>query len=193
MALRTLGEVGEGTRMADITDRESPRRRWWQRRGGTTDDAVEIEGDADHAWWAAREGIDQVPEGRRRRRVEPPASDLPPSGGPGIDPSYWSPESLFESSAGVDDPLGEPDADRWTRRRGELVRACAAIDPWEVLGLDTSVTWGEVVRRHRELAKRFHPDRHGTGGSDARAEAEERMAEMNAAFDELRRIYRATS
>jgi hypothetical protein len=179
--------------MADITEHGVPRRRWWRRRERPAEEAVDIADDADHAWWAARDGIGEVPQGRRRHRGDPPRSDLPPGDGPGIDPSYWSPESLYESSAGADDPLGEPDADRWTRGRGEPVRADDAIDPWDVLGLDTSAPWADVVRRHRDLAKRFHPDHHGTAGSDARAEAEQRMAEVNAAFDELRRIYRAMS
>ncbi|HSL59640.1 MAG TPA: J domain-containing protein [Acidimicrobiales bacterium] len=198
--------------MADITDRDVPRRRWWSRRGRPGDDSVEIAGDSDHAWWAEREGIDEVPHGRRRRRAADAAPDAAPGTGPGatnrsavpgadlppfetvgVDPSYWSPESLFASSSEAEDPFGSEDADRWTRTRREPVRAAVADDPWEILGLDTSVPWSAVVHRHRDLAKRFHPDRHGTSGRAERAETETRMAEINAAFDELRRIYRATS
>ena len=55
-----------------------------------------------------------------------------------------------------------------------------AMDPHAVLGLAPGATPDQVTATFRALAKRWHPDR---GGG---AEAERRMAEINAAYDLLR-------
>jgi DnaJ-like protein len=54
------------------------------------------------------------------------------------------------------------------------------MDPLGVLGLPAGATSEEVAATYRRLAKQWHPDR---GGGRA---AEERMAEINAAYDLLR-------
>ena len=51
------------------------------------------------------------------------------------------------------------------------------MDPYAELGLPPSATPDEVAAAYRRLAKAFHPDRGG---------AEERMAQINAAYDLLR-------
>ena len=53
-------------------------------------------------------------------------------------------------------------------------------DPYSALGLDPEAGPEDVARAYRELAKRFHPDRHP---GDRRAQR--RMAEINAAYSEL--------
>jgi hypothetical protein len=53
------------------------------------------------------------------------------------------------------------------------------MDPYEVLGLRPGSAEAEVVAAYREAAKRWHPDRAGS-------EAEDKMAEVNAAYDLLR-------
>jgi DnaJ-class molecular chaperone len=53
-------------------------------------------------------------------------------------------------------------------------------DPYEVLGLDRSASAADIKRAYRELAKTYHPDRHG---GDKRAQA--RFAELNAAYEIL--------
>ncbi len=53
-------------------------------------------------------------------------------------------------------------------------------DPFAVLGVPPGASAEEVAARYRALAKRWHPDR-APG-----AEAERRMARINAAYDELR-------
>ena len=50
------------------------------------------------------------------------------------------------------------------------------MDPYAVLGVRPGSAEAEVVAAYREAAKRWHPDRAG-------AEGEERMAELNAAYD----------
>jgi hypothetical protein len=51
------------------------------------------------------------------------------------------------------------------------------MDPYGVLGLPPTATPAEVAAAYRRLAKQWHPDR---GGGD------QRMAELNAAYDLLR-------
>jgi len=53
------------------------------------------------------------------------------------------------------------------------------MDPHAVLGLDTSASIDEAAKAYRRLAKRHHPDRAGR-------ESEERMAELNVAYEMLR-------
>jgi hypothetical protein len=58
------------------------------------------------------------------------------------------------------------------------------VDPLDVLGVTPGAAPEEVTAAYRELAKRWHPDR---AGADApAAEAERRMAEINAAYEALR-------
>ena len=64
--------------------------------------------------------------------------------------------------------------------------------PWQVLGLSSDASWTEITTRHRQLVKQHHPDRHSASGAAAQAHAERVMSEINAAFSDLRRIYRLT-
>jgi DnaJ domain len=54
------------------------------------------------------------------------------------------------------------------------------VDPYSILGIRQGVSAADVAAAYRRQAKRWHPDR---GGG---AEAERRMAEINAAYDILR-------
>src|SRR4051794_16063383 len=53
------------------------------------------------------------------------------------------------------------------------------MDPYAVLGVRPGSPEQEISAAYREAAKRWHPDRAG-------AEGEERMAEINAAYDLVR-------
>jgi hypothetical protein len=55
----------------------------------------------------------------------------------------------------------------------------SAMDPYAVLGVRPGSAEAEVTAAYRDAAKRWHPDRAG-------AEAVERMAEINAAYDLVR-------
>jgi hypothetical protein len=54
------------------------------------------------------------------------------------------------------------------------------VDPFTILGVAPGAEARELNAAYRELAKRWHPDRRGG------AEAQRRMAEINAAYDVLR-------
>jgi DnaJ domain len=64
-------------------------------------------------------------------------------------------------------------------------RLCA-VDPYEVLGVPPGASAEEVAAAYREAAKRWHPDRAGAVDAAAAAAAASRMAEVNAAYDQLR-------
>jgi hypothetical protein len=53
------------------------------------------------------------------------------------------------------------------------------MDPYAVLGIRPGVPEREIAAAYREAAKRWHPDRAGNEG-------DERMAEINAAYDLIR-------
>ncbi|MFP4512932.1 MAG: J domain-containing protein [Acidimicrobiales bacterium] len=182
----------------ELSPRSARRIRTFGRRRArdSADDSVQIDDDAGHAWWAQREGLDNLvdpkPRGQaaRARRVADSAfapegstaSRQPPS--PSADParsspppSSWAPEDVFVWAA---PPEPEP-----VDEHGHT--------PWDVLGLTSEASWPEVVRRHRQLAKQHHPDHHGSSDLAARARAESTMSQINAAFSDLRRIYRLTN
>ena len=57
----------------------------------------------------------------------------------------------------------------------------------QVLGVPLGASWQEVGRAYRNLALMHHPDRVAGMDPEAREYSEERMKEINAAYDELRR------
>ena len=122
-------------------------------------------------------------------------SDLPRVEGTvgGHDP--WDPSTLFSATP----PPESTGADSWTGRRppwfGESDESSAVgtdAEPWCHLALTSEASWDEVVQRHRQLVKEHHPDRHGGAPESARRAAEDRMAAINAAFNDLAEIYRLT-
>ena len=56
------------------------------------------------------------------------------------------------------------------------------MDPYAVLGIGPDASAKDVAVAYRRLAKRFHPDRAGERGA-------RRMAEINAAYDQLRDVH----
>lgn len=148
------------------------------------------EGGPDSTWWLGQAEPTRVIN-RRWRSPRPGdlhprrrATDAPPPREAVVDDpaAAFDPDALLREQARnlTDDATDATDAD-----------ADAAPAPWSILDLESEATWDEVVARHRELAKQHHPDRYGDD-TDAASEAAGRMAEINAAFAELGRIYRIT-
>ena len=188
-------------RSADATSCSAPptprRRRWSLRRRDrrvAVDDNVVIADEAGYAWWAGRDHLEQVPT-RHERDPGPGAfaeATAFAAADPGQDPEgepsgwtaaneaeqTWNEDSLYEWAAGTHHVVDDSD------ESGEGTPAA-----WLVLGLTADTGWPEVARRHRILAKRYHPDLHAGSDEGARRRAEERMAEINTAFDELSNLY----
>lgn len=61
--------------------------------------------------------------------------------------------------------------------------------PYRVLGLSSASSDAALLRAYREKAKRYHPDTiRAQGGSEADvARANEKMADLNAAWGEIRK------
>ncbi len=58
-------------------------------------------------------------------------------------------------------------------------------DPYEVLGVSRSASEDEIKRAYRILARKYHPDNYA--GSSAAAGYEEKMKEINEAYDTIQK------
>ena len=56
-------------------------------------------------------------------------------------------------------------------------------NPYEVLGIKEGASQDEIKKAYRELAKKYHPDQYGD--NPLRNSAEEKMRELNEAYDYL--------
>ena len=80
-------------------------------------------------------------------------------------------------------------SEQWSRRIRASRPAQSAIDPYAVLGCSASATNEEVRRAYRAQAKKHHPDILRAQGlpEEMIARANEQMARINAAWDEIKR------
>jgi hypothetical protein len=128
--------------------------------------------DDDHAWWAQAE-VDTVwkPRERKRASAEEDRDILAEHFG-----EDW--RTNFLHTPPTEEELEE-------ERRKEQ-QALDDEDPDKVLGVDESATWDEIVAAHRHQARVHHPDRLFGQSEEEKAEGEERIRVINAAYQELR-------
>ncbi len=62
------------------------------------------------------------------------------------------------------------------------------MNPYEVLGLKPGASQEEIKAAYKKLIKQYHPDQYGD--NPLRNLAEEKMREINAAYDQLTKNYR---
>ena len=60
-------------------------------------------------------------------------------------------------------------------------------DPYKVLGISPDADEDEIKKAYRALARKYHPDRYA-GKPELQASAEQKMKEINAAYEEVQAI-----
>ncbi len=145
--------------------------------------------DGDHAWWA----------NSRVQHAPTFAPEHEPGAGAGIasgptDESAWAFTDVFAADVdgAIDREFGaasthESDAGTDPRTLAEVFMEETAF---RTLGLEPGAPWEDIVLAHRQMAKRFHPDRLVHAEDHERAEGEQKMIEANAAYETLRKLHR---
>lgn len=58
---------------------------------------------------------------------------------------------------------------------------------YKILGVDMNATDDEIKKAYREMAKKYHPDKVAYLGEDVRKSAEQKLQEVNEAYDKIRK------
>ena len=58
---------------------------------------------------------------------------------------------------------------------------------YKILGIDANATEDEIKKAYREMAKKYHPDKVAYLGDDVRKSAEQKLQEVNEAYDKIRK------
>ena len=58
---------------------------------------------------------------------------------------------------------------------------------YKILGIDINATDDEVKKAYREMAKKYHPDKVSYLGEEVRKSAEQKLQEVNEAYDKIRK------
>jgi len=141
---------------------------WSRKRKGSPEaaprepaESVRLDGD-DHAWWA-REEVTTAWEPRAPKAPPAPERDILAEHF-GAD---WRTSFGFTPSDAADDESTDP-------------------DPYDVLEVAPTATWDEIVAAHRHQVRLNHPDQLFGQSEGEKADGEERIRMINAAYKELR-------
>lgn len=133
-----------------------------------TEDPVEtVRLDTDeHAWWVQEE-VNEVwrPKTSQEAEAEPERDILAEHFG-----DDW--RTNFGFTPTTEEPAGDG--------------ATGELDPYEVLDVEPTATWDEIIAAHRHQARVHHPDLLFGQSAEEKAAAEERIRIINAAYKELR-------
>lgn len=152
----------------------------WSRKGkdpteapaDDDDPAVALDSD-EHAWWAQHEVTGAwVPRQRAATEGEPERDILAEHFG-----EDWRTSFGFTPA---------PDAPAVDAPPADEAPPVDTSDPYAVLEVSPDAAWDEIVAAHRRQARRHHPDRLAGEAPAASAAAEDRIRDINAAYQELR-------
>ena len=165
------------------------------RRRAKTDeaatDSVDLS-DGDHAWWA-NSRVQYTPT----FTSDDAASTVDAAAPSPSDPEPWAYTDVF--AADLDGAIGREFGGRARDAVDEgaddrnLAEVFMEESAFRALGLEPGAAWDDVVAAHRQMAKRFHPDRLIHAEDHERAEGEQKMIEANAAYETLRKLHRPHS
>ena len=154
----------------------SRRRRRSSADAGGSNESVDLD-DAGNAWWSQGE-VTEAWHPKRRRTPEDPAA----KGQAERDILAEHFGDDWRTSFGFTGPTEEELAAEQAREQ----QALDDQDPYKVLQVDPSATWDEIVIAHRHQARVHHPDRLFGQSEEEKAEGDERIRIINAAYQELR-------
>jgi hypothetical protein len=137
-------------------------------------EAVHLDDDADHAWWA-QEDVKEV-----WRPKERPAPSMEAEPKRDILAEHFGDD--WRTSFGFTPPTDEQLAAEAEAEQ----QALDDQDPYKVLQVEPTASWDEIVAAHRQQARAHHPDRLFGQSAEERAEGEDRIRIVNAAYKELR-------
>ena len=151
------------------------------------DDDVHLDDD-EHAWWAQRdiESAWSPPD-------EPPRAEDPAPERDVLAEHFgddWRTSFGFDAARGdaaEDEAADVPDEEpRPSTGAAAASDPGAPADPYAVLEVAASASWEEIVEAHRRMARRHHPDLL-VGRTDTEiAAGENRIRDINVAYQELR-------
>jgi DnaJ-domain-containing protein 1 len=81
----------------------------------------------------------------------------------------------------------ERERDKAKEKEKEKTKADTNKDPYEVLGVLRSASFEEVRRAYRELASKYHPDKVSHLAKEFQDMANEKLKEINGAWEKIRR------
>lgn len=91
------------------------------------------------------------------------------------------------TNASASDPFWQSFAGAQTgQQRSAIAQDPEPLSPYDILGVAPTATPEEISSAYRQLAKQYHPDRVAHLGPEFRDLAEQRMKEINAAYQSLR-------
>ena len=84
-------------------------------------------------------------------------------------------------------PWGQGQWGKRTNHNQTTSRPSRAKSPYKVLGVPPGASRSEITAKYRDLVQQHHPDKVAHLGSELRELAEQRMKQINAAYDHLKR------
>lgn len=165
----------------------------FRRKGKATEpatDSVDLSG-GDHAWWT-NSRVQHAPT------FTPDDVDAAEEAPTAPEDAPWVYTDVFAADVdgAIDREFGATGSEHRDGNADDarnLAEVFMEESAFRTLGLEPGAPWDDVVLAHRQMAKRFHPDRLIHAEDHEQAEGEQKMIEVNAAYETLRKLHRPHS